>query len=1614
MNLASDFDRQALIAHLGQRAKKELVASEADLAKTFFSHYFQRVPARDLRDADPLELYGSALAHLRSAERKQPAQFRIRAFTPIDEDDEWTSRYTIVEVVAPDMAFLVDSIRMALNRLGYTIHLTIHPVIGISRDSDHRIRAISGHSEGGQPESFLSFRIDREHRRQKLELIESCIRDALDAVAAANQDLDPMRDLALELASSLGTSPGAIGNELQNEVASLCSWIAGNNFTFLGAIHFQGSNKSGSNIEPNETSALGILKASYGYDVNARLQVLPEAIAKSFNTQELLLITKSNKRSLVHRPAYMDVISIQHPVDSDNRQRHTLFVGLFSADAYNRSVTEIPVLRRKLAQILERSGLPARGHGIKVLQNLVERYPRDDLFQMTEEELYQTGMGMLDLQERQRVRLFARKDRFARFYSCLVFVPRERFNSDLRERIGLALLEAFQGSGYEFNVHFSESILARNHFIVSVGGTTPADADLDRLESVIADLAKLWPDELRQALRERYGDRPGLDYADVWCSAFPTAYRETFNPQQGAADVQHLEAAEKSARLVISFEPAPGTDSASVQLTLYSPHAPVILSDILPMIENMGLRVLTETPYCIRNSHGFVVFLHVFELNDAAGKAPNISASKLEIEELLHRVWQGQTDNDGFNQLALAATLDWKQTTLLRASYRYLKQIRFRYSQDYVIQTLAGNPNMVRRIVRFFEAKFDPDIDGDRDGLISDTRLELNNGLERVTNIDEDRILSAYINLVESLLRTNYYQIHDPDQPERLSLKIDCRSITRMPEPRPLFEIFVFSSRVEAIHLRSGKVARGGLRWSDRPEDFRTEVLGLVKAQIVKNAVIVPVGSKGGFIVRRLAECAAEERSAEVVSCYQTFIRGLLDITDNRHQSALLPPQRVVRYDADDPYLVVAADKGTATFSDIANEIADEYGYWLGDAFASGGKTGYDHKGMGITARGAWESVKRLARDLDLDTQTQPFTVIGIGDMAGDVFGNGMLLSHQIRLIGAFNHKHIFIDPNPDPVSSFTERQRLFKLPQSSWEDYHGALISEGGGVWPRSAKKIELSEAAQKALGISTVALSPEELIHEMLKSPVDLLFNGGIGTYVKASFESHESVGDRANDNLRVNASELHCRIIGEGGNLGMTQHARIEFSQLGGLCHTDAIDNSAGVDTSDHEVNIKILLNAAVDAGELSISERNALLEEMTDEVAKLVLRDNYAQTQAISLASDQAVNLIHQHSRAIRQLEQTYGLDRALEALPNDEEINDRISRKQGLTRPELAVLLSHSKISTYQILLDSNVPEDPFLAEDLARYFPAILSPRFDGLMASHQLRREIIATYLTNNMINRVGPGFVMRMNELTGALPADTVRAFTAAREIFRLRECWQDIEGLDNQIRSQAQKELMHETRQLLEYATVWLLTYRPQPLDIASTVKEFRGDIDQLKRGFPRVLAASNRLTQKRRVKRYLNAQTPAPIANTVAEFAALSRGLDIAELAASGDYGIAQVASVYFDVGDRLHLQWLFERIGKLPINNHWHGLARAALRSDLVLTQRQITARILSRETGRGKAAVRSWIAAHPTDHQRLEHMIADLHKSGDLDFAMLAVVVNAVGRLGVSTVSDDEPDVDRR
>ena len=1586
----------SIVAELCSQAQASLPLRQAELAQAFLNQYYHRVPSEVLAESDLADLYGAAIAHWDLGRQRAADSSLIKVYNPTHESHGWESTHTVVEIITNDRAFLVDSIAMVLNGHNLTIHLTIHPVIRTVRDSDGGLQKVLRNGESDDrsiAESFMQFRIDRQTDDAVLQQLRTEIFEVIHDVERVGNDWKNMRDRLLETAEALESASGSAVTE---EISALCHWIAADHFTFLGCIDLKTDTAAIDRQRvPVPGTELGILRSSTESRHADPSSLLPINQADYLTDTELLLITETNKKSTVHRPAYMDMIVLRRFDSQGQLIVETCVIGLFSAAAYNSSVREVPVLRSKLQGVLERSALPRDGHGSKTLENIIENYPRKDLFQISDDELFVTSMGILDLQERQRVRLFSRRDRYGRFYSSLVFVPRDRFNSDLRAQVGELLLEAYRGQAVEFDVYFSDSVLARIHYIIRVDPDNPPLQDHDLLEQQIATLARSWSDDLHRELVNQVGEESGNRLFSSCQPGFPVSYQQDWSPRQGAHDLRRLNQAEQSGELGILLTRPAGSEQSSAELRLYSRAQPIPLSDILPVIENMGFKINSERPYPVQRHEQSRFWIHVFDLLARSDLPGDLETRKHEFEQSLLMTWTGHTENDGFNWLVLGAGLNWRETALLRCYFRFLRQIRFRYSQDYVIDTLSSNPNMTNRIVRLFHARFDPDLEGDRTVVMDDVMAKINAGLERVLNLDEDRILQGFINAVNSTLRTNYYQLGENATPASyLSLKFDSNAILRMPEPRPMFEIFVCSPRVEAIHLRGGKVARGGIRWSDRPEDFRTEVLGLVKAQMVKNAVIVPVGSKGGFIVKQMPAGDRETRVAEAVACYQTFMRGLLDITDNLQGDTVIPPSRVVRHDGDDPYLVVAADKGTATFSDIANGIAAEYGFWLDDAFASGGSSGYDHKGMGITARGAWESVKRLFRERNTDIQSQPFTVAGIGDMSGDVFGNGMLLSRQIRLIAAFNHLHIFLDPEPDPEKSFLERQRLFELPRSTWDDYDRDVISVGGGIWPRTSKSIEISSEVRSTLGINSERLGPNELINAILKAPVDLLWNGGIGTYIKASTESHEEVRDRANDTVRVDGRELRCKVLGEGGNLGATPLGRIEFSRAGGLCHTDAIDNSAGVDTSDHEVNIKVALNQLVKTQELTLKQRNSLLSEMTEEVAELVLRDNYDQTQALSLAVDRATELVHQHARATRQLERTGGLDPRLEFLPDEEGFAERIAAGEGLCRPELAVLLSYSKLSTYEMLLESDVPEDPFLSGELPRYFPTLISEQYPEAGTVHRLRREIIATQVTNSMVNRVGPGFTLRMNELTGRLPPDTARAYSATCEIFGIGDIWQAVEDLDNRVDTTVQQAILHDAGRLIERSTTWLLRNRPQTIDIAETAAFFRDDVAQLWASFPRVLAASNRLTRKRRARRFQSGKVPPELSNRAAGLPAMSAALDIVEMARIGRHDVEDAATVYYDLGDRLGLHWLRDRISELAVESHWHSMSKFALRADLSRSQRVLAGSVLNSSNAKGKSAVRQWVTGHQSACDRLSQIISDLRLTGKPDFAMLSVAVS--------------------
>ncbi|MFL5926693.1 MAG: NAD-glutamate dehydrogenase, partial [Gaiellaceae bacterium] len=1257
-------------------------------------------------------------------------------------------------------------------------------------------------------------------------------------------------------------------------------------------------------------------------------------------------------------------------------------------------------------RVVERSGFVAGSHDYKALVEILESYPRDELFQINDDELFNIALGILHLGERRRVRLFVRRDAFGRFLSCLVFLPLERYNTRVRRRIERTLQEAFDGASVGSTSYVSESALARLHVVVRTDGTAPRDFDVATIEARVADATRTWSDDLHDVLIEQLGEQRGADLYRRYADAFPPAYQDDFTPQAAVADIQRIERLDPHGDLDMSLYLPLESAAGHLAFKLLRSGQPILLSDVLPLLENMGARVTDERPFEVRPVDSDPVWIYDFGLD--YGEIVELQADRVRqiFQDAFAQAWRGAVENDGFNRLVLGAELAWREVALLRAIAKYLRQGGTTFSQAYMEETLAANPSVARLLVELFRVRFEPP---PRDGVEARVGAlvgEIEQRLDAIASLDEDRIMRSFLSVIQGMLRTNYFQTGDDAAPKPyLSFKLDPAGIPDLPAPRPKFEIFVYSPRTEGVHLRAGKVARGGIRWSDRREDFRTEILGLMKAQTVKNAVIVPTGAKGGFVLKRAPE-GREALREEVVECYRTLVRGLLDLTDTLRAGESVAPPDVVRYDDDDPYLVVAADKGTATFSDIANRLAAEYGFWLGDAFASGGSTGYDHKRMGITARGAWESVKRHFRELGTDIESTDFTVVGIGDMSGDVFGNGMLLSRHIKLVGAFDHRHVFVDPDPDPELSFDERARLFALPTSSWADYDERLISTGGGIFPRTAKSVSLSPEARAALGADADTLTPNELIRALLRAPVDLLWNGGVGTFVKAKRQAHGEVGDRSSDAIRVDAEDLRCRVVGEGGNLGFTQPARIAFAAGGGRILMDAIDNSAGVDCSDHEVNLKILLDSIVADGDLTEKQRNLLLAEMTDEVAALVLRDNYDQTQAISTTLAQAASMVDVHARYIRHLEQRGRLDRALEFLPDDETLTDRKAAGEGLTPPEIAILLSYTKVMLYEELLASDLPDDANLIGELERYFPGPVRQRFGDRLERHTLRREIVASQVTNTVVNRGGTTFVFRLNEETGATGPEIARAFAVAREVFDLQSMWDEIELLDGRVAAQTQLAMLLKTRILLERATRWFLRNRPRPLDVAAATSRFGPGAAALAASAADIVCNADRHAARDTAEELVGAGVPRPLAERVGYVEPLLSVLDLVEVADETGFSLDDAAAVYFAIDNRLDLHSLRARIAALPRKERWESLARRALWEDLQREHRAVTVDVL-RESGNGVGdePLGAWAARNASAIERCEQVLADA-KAGNLpDLATLSVAVREIRNLIEATAA---------
>ncbi|GAB3000013.1 glutamate dehydrogenase [Arenimonas maotaiensis] len=1524
-----------------------------------------------------------------------------------------------LEIVTEDFPFLVDSFKMVLDSLGISCYAIVHPVISVERAADGRLKSLPGPIR----ESVVWMEIERQ-TAESAEALVAAVRATLEDVRVSVADWQAMRTRMLEIADIAAQQRVDNAEIAPDEAKAFLQWAADNHFTFLG---FREYTLSGSGdaetLSAVPGTGLGLLRDSHH---SAQARPVKTLGRKQMERHELLILTKTAARASVHRPTYMDYIGVLRYGADGRAVGEYRFIGLYTTAAYNRRPWEIPVVRRNYEKVMDASGLSLEGHSGKALRQILETLPREELFQATPDQLLQTSVSVLSLQERFRPKLYIRKDPYGRFYSVLIYLPKDRFNTEIRTRIEAMLMAALDGERIDKTLKVGDSPLAQLHLLIRHAGNQPAAYDLESLEAELGAIIRNWKDELRDALIQGFGEERGIALAARYLPAMPQSYVETVTPAQSIDDIRQMERLQAEGGLTLNLYEKDG----ALRFKLFSLDREIALSDALPMLENLGMKVLTENPYTL-HIDGRRVVIQDFALE---ATVPGLRAEhiKADFEQAFGAVWRGQSENDGFNKLVSLAGLGWRRVSVLRAYGKYLLQIGVPFSQSYMEETLQRYPALARILIGLFDARFNPDLPASNTDLapalmrmgvdsaerylanfVATAREEqigavdklLGKQLAKVASLDEDRILRAFATVMHATLRTSFFQGGESGHKDYVSFKFDPSRIPDMPKPVPYREIFVYSPFVEGVHLRFGPVARGGLRWSDRREDFRTEVLGLVKAQMVKNTVIVPVGSKGGFFAKQLPDPALDRDAwfKEGVACYKRFINGLLDITDNIVGGKIVPPANVVRHDQDDPYLVVAADKGTATFSDIANGISAEHGFWLGDAFASGGSVGYDHKGMGITARGAWESVKRHFRALGRNSQTEDFTCVGIGDMSGDVFGNGMLLSEHIRLVAAFDHRHIFIDPNPDAAVSFKERQRLFAVPRSSWEDYDKSLIARGGGVFPRSAKTVALSAEAKAALGIdeSVAEMTPNQLMNAILKAPVDLLWNGGIGTYVKSSAETHADCGDRANNGLRVDGRELRCKVVGEGGNLGMTQRGRIEAAQAGVLLNTDFIDNSAGVDTSDHEVNIKILLGAVMLAGELDQENRNALLASMTDEVGELVLVDNYRQNQALSVMESMSAQRLGSFTHFIQTLESQGLLDRAIEFLPSDAELAERKAKGQGLTRPELAVLLSYDKIVIFNQLLDSDVPEDPYLSKELQRYFPQPLQDKYAEYMLSHRLRREIIATAVTNSLVNRMGSTFLLRMQEDTGETPAQIAKAYTIVRESMQARALWAEIDALDNKVPESVQIQALTGIWHLQRKLTRWMIALPGLLPDIARMVERYQEPFSVLLQSLPGALTESDRGRFEAEFSRLSGLGMSAQLAHFLAALPYLDSSMDIIELSLRESQPVKAVAQAHFALSEALHINWLMAGIEALPVTGRWQAQARGVLRDELQAQQRQLVSTVLgSLQAGKEPSEwVEAWLSRDDAALKYTLGMFTDMRSLSEMDFPTLSVAVRRLAQI---------------
>lgn len=1573
---------------------------------------YRNVSQSDLQQRQEADLFGAVVSLWHHLNSQISSQASVRVFNPSLRQDGWKSTHTVLEIVVPDTAFLVDSIKMTLTRHGMTSHFMANTPLQIEFESEDKFNIVSMNQSQGAMYSIFHIEIDRLADESKMKALENELLSVLADTQLVVHDWKPMVEQLNRVIDEIQASKTIpIGQDRLEEAIAFLRWLGEHNFTFMGFKEYiLGDFEGEEALLPTQTPALGVFKTEQRVRA-AKLSDFPQSARLEVHKPELLILTKGNTQSRIHRPAYTDYIGIKKFDEKGNVIGEYRFTGLYTSAVYNQSVENIPLIRDKVSRILQSSGYLNSSHSWKALHNILENYPRDELLQADEDNLLEVGMGVVQMQDRDMLRLFVRQDPFGRFFNCMVYVSKDRYTTQLRLKTQ-SLLQAYFNTDQEveFTTYFSESPLARTHYIVRVENTNEVDVDVKTMEQNLMEASTNWDDRLVESMTQSFGENKGAALTKAYQHAFPRSYKEaTLAGATAVADIERLESLTDEHKLEMLFyrPQEEAMDSKAVRLKLYHKDEPIHLSDVMPMLENFGLLVIGESPYQIQRSDGSVFWILDFSMAHRGEQTLDLNAVRADFQQAFASVWQGDLENDGFNKLLLTTGLTGREITILRAYARYMRQVGFPFSQQYIEDTLTCYPHLAKNLVEYFEKRFDPLVKN-RDKAQEKIAAKLIQELENVESLDDDRILRRYLEMMQASLRTNYYQVNEQGQSKPwLSIKLNPKQIPEIPAPVPAYEIFVYAPDIEGVHLRGGKVARGGLRWSDRQEDFRTEILGLVKAQQVKNTVIVPVGAKGGFVCKQQYLYNTRDAIfAEGQRCYQRFIRALLDISDNIIDGKIVTPPAVVRHDDDDAYLVVAADKGTATFSDLANSVSQEYNFWLGDAFASGGSNGYDHKAMGITAKGAWESVKRHFREIGVDCQTTDFTCVAIGDMAGDVFGNGMLLSKHIRLQAAFNHLHIFIDPTPDAATSYPERERLFNLPRSSWEDYNQALISKGGGVFSRKSKSIKLSPEIQAMLNTDKTAMAPNELISQLLKMKADLLWNGGIGTYVKSTQETHSDVGDRANDVLRINGSQLGARIVGEGGNLGMTQKARIEYALHGGRVNTDFVDNVGGVDCSDNEVNIKILLNTLVASGDLTMKQRNLVLESMEDEVGEIVLEDAYTQAESISVTQWQGAEQVKSQIRFIHALEKMGKLDRQLEYLPDDETMTEREKQGIGLTRPELAVLVAYSKMILKEQLVTQKITQESLYTSRLTQYFPSQLRDTYTQAMHQHSLKPEIIATSLANQVVNEMGANFVVRLQDETGASVEDVVNAYSCVREIFNFDHVFKEIRGLDNQVESSIQYELFVQVRRMIRRGARWLLRNRVLKEGLSNVISKYQADAQWIATHLDELLVDAEIEEHQQQAQVWIDAGVTTSLAHHLARLTSLYCAFDIKEVADEAKVSVEIAARLYFSLGDRLSLHWFLKQINQQSVDNHWQALARASFREDLDWQQRQLTTQVLCcgevSHTDSICHGLDSWILNNQSSLERWESILAEFNVGSTHESAKFSVALRELMLLNLN------------